>query len=95
MRNEKKEKKSKKERNEREERKERKETVERKGRKMRRRKGKKRIFPGFGRSTFESSRTKVGARSGIYVWTPKSWSFDKLQEVGYFPTRFIFSLKAL
>ena len=53
------------------------------------------IFLGFRRSTFESSRTKVGTRSGIYVWTPKSWSFDKLQKVGYFPTRFIFSLKAL
>ena len=52
-------------------------------------------FLGFGRSTFESSRTKVGAHSGIYVWTPKSWSFDKLQEVGYFPTLFTFSLKAL
>ena len=50
---------------------------------------------GFGRSTFDSSTTKVGARSGIYVWTPKSWSFDKLQEVGYFPTWFTFSLKAL
>ena len=58
-------------------------------------KGRGRIFPGFGRSTFESSRTKVGTRSGIYVWTPKSWSFDKLQKVGYFPTRFTFSLKAL
>ena len=50
------------------------------------RKGKRKIFPGFGRSTFDSSSTKVGARSGIYVWTPKSWSFDKLQKVGYFPT---------
>ena len=58
-------------------------------------KGRMKDFPGFGRSTFESLSTKVGARSGIYVWTPKSWSFDKLQEVGYFPTRFIFSLKAL
>ena len=90
-----KEKKSKKERKERKERKEMKESVERKGRKRRRRKGKMRIFPGFGRSTFKSSSTKVGARSGIYVWTPKSWSFDKLQKVGYFPIRFIFSLKAL
>ena len=52
-------------------------------------------FPGFGRSTVDSSSTKVGAHSGIYVWTPKSWSFDKLQEVGYFPTWFTFSLKAL
>ena len=59
------------------------------------RKGKRKDFPGFGRSTFESSSTKVGTRSGIYVWMPKSWSIFKLQEVGYFPTRFIFSLKAL
>ena len=89
MGNEKKEKKSKKER------KERKESVERKGRKRRKEEMEKEDFPGFGRSTFESSRTKVGTRSRIYVWTPKSWSFDKLQKVGYFPTRFIFSLKAL
>ena len=54
-----------------------------KGRKERERK----VFPGLGWSTFESSGTKVGAHSGIYVWTPKSWSFDKLQKVGYFPTR--------
>ena len=38
-------------------------------------------FPAFGRSKFDSSRTKVGARSGIYVWTPKSWSFYKLRDV--------------
>ena len=87
--------KAKKERKEGKKEQERKESVERKGRKRRRKEGKRRIFPGFGRSTFESSNTKVGARSGIYVWTPKSWSFDKLQKVGYFPTRFIFSLKAL
>ena len=24
---------------------------------------------------FESSSTKVGARNGIYVWTPKKWEF--------------------
>ena len=35
-------------------------------------------FSAFGRSKFDSSRTKVGARSVIYVWTPKSWSFYKL-----------------
>ena len=58
-------------------------------------KGKKEDFPGYGRLTFNNSSTKVGASSGIYVWTPKSWSYDKLQEVGYFPTRFIFSLKDL
>ena len=39
-------------------------------------------FPAFGLSKFDSSRTKVGARSAIYVWIPKSWSFDKLREVG-------------
>ena len=55
-----------------------------------RRKGKMKDFSGF-----DSSSTKVGARSGIYVWTPKSWSLDKLQEVGYIPTWFTFSLKAL
>ena len=95
MRNEKKEKKSKKERKERKERNERKESIERKGRKRRKEEREKEDFPSFRRSTFESSRTKVGTRSGIYVCTPKSWSFDKLQKVGYFPTRFIFSLKAL
>ena len=82
MRKEKKEKKSKKERKERKERKEWKESVERKGRKRRRKKREMKVFPGFGWSTFESSSTKVGARNGIYLWTPKSWSFDKLQEVG-------------
>ena len=69
--------------------------IERKGRKRRKEERERKDFPGFGRSTFDSSSTKVGARSGIYVWTPKSWSFDKLQEVGYFPTWFTFSLKAL
>ena len=94
MRKEKKERKAKRKENERKRGKRGKRFLERKGRKMRR-KGKMKIFPGFGRLTFESSRTKVGTRSGIYVWTPKSWSFDKLQKVGYFPIRFIFSLKAL
>ena len=94
MRKEKKERKAKRKEKERKRGKRGKRFLERKGRK-RRRKEKRKIFPGFGRSTFESSRTKVGTRSGIYVWKPKSWSFDKLQKVGYFPTRFIFSLKAL
>ena len=95
MRKKKKERKAKKKEKERKRGKRGKRFLERKGRKRRRRKGKRKIFPGFGRSTFESSRTKVGTRSGIYVWMPKSWSFDKLQKVGYFLTRFIFSLKAL
>ena len=64
-------------------------------RKMREEERERKYFLGFGRSTFDSLSTKVGARSGIYVWTTKSWSFDKLQEVGYFPTWFTFSLKAL
>ena len=69
------------------------ETVRRE--KMRKKEREKEDFPAFRRSAFDSSRTKVGAHSGIYMWTPKSWSFDKLQEVGYFPTWFTFSLKAL
>ena len=79
MRNEKKEKKSKKEGKEREEGTKTKESVERKERKRRKKEREKEDFPAFGRSTFDNSRIKVGARSGIYVWTPKSWSFDKLQ----------------
>ena len=95
MRKEKKERKAKRKEKERKRGKRGKRFLERKGRKMRKEEREKEDFPGFGRSTFESSRTKVGTCSGIYVWTPKSWSFDKLQKVGYFPTRFIFSLKGL
>ena len=67
MRNEKKEKKSKKEGKERKEGTKRKESVERKERKRIKKEREKEDFPGFWRSTFDSSRTKVGARSGIYV----------------------------
>ena len=42
---------------------------------MRKEEREKEDFPGFGRSTFESSSTKVGARSVIYVWTPKKLEF--------------------
>ena len=52
-------------------------------------------FPAFGQSKFDSSRTKAGARSVLYMWTAKSWSFDNFHKVGYFPTWSIFSLKAL
>ena len=69
--------------------------VERKGRKRRKEEGERKDFPAFGRNKFDSSRIKVGARNAIYVWTPKSWSFDKLQKVGYFPTWFTFSLRAI
>ena len=67
--------------------------VEREGRKRRKEEREREDFSAFGRSKFNGSRIKVGARSAIYVWTPKSWSFDKLQQVGYFPTWFTFRLK--
>ena len=38
---------------------------------------------------------KVDLRDESYAWTPKSWSFVKLHEVGNFPTCFISSLKAI
>ena len=42
-----------------------------------------------------SPSTKVVTRSAIYVWTLKTWSFDKLHKVGDFPTQFTLSLKAI
>ena len=54
--------------------------------KMRKKEREKEDFLAFGQSKFDGSRIKVGACSKIHVWTPKSWSFDKLHEVGYFPT---------
>ena len=86
MRNEKKKKKRQKGKKRKKGRKENKEKekqfVERKEGKRRKKKKERENFPAFGRSKFDSSRTKVGARSAIYVWTPKSLSFDKLHEVG-------------
>ena len=38
---------------------------------------------------------KVDLHDENYAWTPKSWSFFKLQEVGNFPTCVISSLKAI
>ena len=69
--------------------------VERKEGKGRKKNREMENFPAFGRSKFDSLRTKVGARNVLYMWTPKSWSFDNFHEVGYFPTWSIFSLKAL
>ena len=46
-------------------------------------------------SAFVGARDNVDPYSESYVWVPESESFDKLQEVGDFPTRFIFSLKAI
>ena len=59
-----------------------KQSVERKEGKRRNRKRKRENFSASESSKFDSSRTKVGARSAIYMWTPKSWSFDKLRKVG-------------
>ena len=96
MRKEKKNRKAKrKEMKRRKEKKKGKRFVERKGRKMRKNEREREDFLYFGRSKFDGSRTKVGARSAIYMWIPKSLSFDKLHEVGYFPTLFTFSLKAI
>ena len=53
-----------------------------KGKGKERRERERKNFLAFGRSKFDSSKTKVGAHSAIYVWTPKSWSFNKLREVG-------------
>ena len=47
------------------------------------------------RSKLDGPSTKVGTRSAIYVWIPKTRSFDKLHKVGDFPTQFTLSLKAL
>ena len=38
---------------------------------------------------------KVDLRDESYAWTPKSWTFVKLHEVGNFPTCVISSLKAI
>ena len=67
--------------------------VEGKERKMMKKEREREDFLAFWRSKFDSSKTKVGARSSIYVWIPKSWSFDKLHKIGYFPTWFTFILK--
>ena len=76
-----KEKAKRKEKKEREKRKQRERKTVRREEEMKRRKKEK----GKGKisrlSGGRSSRTKVGARSVIYVWTPKSWSFDKIREV--------------
>ena len=45
--------------------------------------------------TFVGTEGKVDLRNESYAWTPKSWSFVKLHEVGNFPSCVIFSLKAI
>ena len=48
-----------------------------------------------GPQVFAGIEDKVDLRDESYAWTPKSWSFDKLREVGSFPTCVISSLKAI
>ena len=44
---------------------------------------------------FVGAEGKVDLRDESYAWTPKSWSFVKLHEVGNFPTCVISSLKVI
>ena len=60
-----------------------------------RRKGRMEDFPALRWSKLDGPSTKVVIRNTIYVWTPKTWSFDKLHKVGDFPTWFTLSLKAI
>ena len=46
-------------------------------------------------SDFFGPRSKVVLRGEGNAWTPVLGVFDNFHEVGYFPTWFIFSLKAL
>ena len=62
---------------------------------MRKKEREREDFPVFWRSKFDGLSTKVGASSATYVWTQKTWSFDKFHKVENFSTWFIFSLKAI
>ena len=48
-----------------------------------------------GPQVFIGAEGKVDLRDESYAWTPKSWSFVKLHEVGNFPNCVISSLKAI
>ena len=48
-----------------------------------------------GPQVFVGTEGKVDLRDESYAWTPKSWSFVKLYEVGNFPTCVISNLKAI
>ena len=48
-----------------------------------------------GTQVFVGTEGKVDQRDESYAWTPKSWSFVKLHEVGNFPTCVISSLKVI
>ena len=46
-----------------------------------------------GPQVFVGTEGKADLRDESYAWTPKSWSFVKLHEVGNFPACVISSLK--
>ena len=48
---------------------------------MRKKEREREDFSVFWRSKFDDPSMKVGARSATYMWTPKTWSFDKLHKV--------------
>ena len=48
-----------------------------------------------GLQVFIGTEGKVDLRDESYAWTPKSWSFVKLHEVGNFPTYVISILNAI
>ena len=68
---------------------------EKRGREKKGIKRKMEDFLALQRSKLDGPSIKVGTRIAIYMWTPKTWSFDKLHKVGDFPTRFTLSLKAI
>ena len=53
------------------------------------------IFQTFRRLELDRPRRNVDPHIASYARVPKSWSFVKLHEVGNFPTRIIFNLKAI
>ena len=44
---------------------------------------------------FDGTRRRNVLRGVGYAWTPKRWSFEKLQEVGFLPTWVLFSFLVL
>ena len=48
-----------------------------------------------GSRVFVVTECKVDLRDESYAWTPKSWSFVKLHEVGNFPTCVMSSVKVI
>ena len=52
-------------------------------------------FTKIGQQVFVETEGNIDPCDESYAWTPKSWSFVKLHEVGNFPTCVISSLKAI